>query len=538
MLPRVHIPVRPSSEECLAWSPDGELAIAVGEEVYLLIPQFGSPEPWTHVRITVSSFTSKEWPWQESASFRDMSIGEEQARATVTALAWSPPGLAKHRRSVLAVLTSNLILSLWASHANSTHTDSWERILVVNKALSRGSRPQKRIRSMAWAPTDLQHVDRQTPYSWRKWGIPLIAIADDSNGLYILKVSSPFTGQSFEWRAEVLRHHSVPVSNQSNDRPSLLSLVMNANHYVDRIEFGTWKGDISVMYRTSGIIHYASISICEDHLSRVRPEDFSDRESPIVNFEEVCAGKPNMPSRNTVTPVINAQMTAEKEKYGLDNKLGNHVTLRRWGLASFNEMVAACITLHPAKMVEYIAPFDGIATVLFDDAGEGNGDANSVFPWQSPVQVDVAKVQRAILDTVFDQTLHWSLALSNLDLKIIYAAFCGNLLLSDDKRLERLQAAEDILELIEHQTSINLSAEHRVLLSLKESSQLTDQELMNAIGQMTGPRCRTESSLHATEKALLDFCPFCPEAQSIIPFDNFAEAYCPQGHYFGGCFPL
>lgn len=531
MLPRVHIPVRPSSEECLAWSPDGELAIAAGEEVYLLIPQFGSPEPWTHVRITVSNFTSKEWPWQESASFKDMSIGEEQARATVTALAWSPPGLAKHRRSALAVLTSNLILSLWASNANSTHTDSWERILVVNKALSRGSRPQERIRSMAWVPTDLQHVDRQTPFSWRKWGIPLIAIADDSNGLYILKVSSPFTGQSFEWRAEVLRHHSVLVSNQSTDRPSLLSRVMDANHYIDRIEFGTWKGEISVMYRTSGIIHYASISICEDHRSRVRPEDFPDRESPIVNFEEVRAGETNMPSRNTVTPPIKAQMTAEKENFGSD------VILRRWGLASFNKMVAACITLHPAKMVEYIAPFDGIATILFD-AGEGNGDANSVFPWQSPVQVDVAKVQRAILDTIFDQTLHWPLALSDLDLKIIYAAFCGNFLLSDDKRLERLQAAANILELIEHEASINLSAEHRVLLSLKESSQLTDQELMNAIGQMTKPRRQAESSPRTPEKALLDFCPFCPETQSTIPFDNFAEAYCPQRHSFGGYFPL
>lgn len=390
---------------------------------------------------------------------------------------------------------------------------------------------------MAWAPTDLQHVDGQTPFSWKKWGLPLIAIADDSNGLYILKIISPFTGQSFEWRVEVLHHHSVSVSNQSNDRPSLLSLVMKANHYVDRIEFGIWKGEISVMYRSSGTIHYASISICEDHPSQVRPEVFPDRESPIVNFEEIRAGQINMPSPSTVTPLMKAQMMAEKEKFGLDNNIGSHVILRKWGLASFNKIVAACITLHPAKMVEYIAPFDGIATILFD-AGEEFSDANSVFPWQIPVQVDVAKVERAILDTIFDQTLHWPLALSNLDFKIIYAAICGNLLLSDDKRLERLGAAADILELIERQASINLSAEHRVLLSLKESSQLTDQELTNAIEQMTRPRRQAESSSHAPEKALLDTCPFCPETQSIIPFNNFAEAYCSQRHFFGGCFPL
>ena len=537
MLPRVHIPVRPSSENCLAWSPDGELAIAAGEEVYLLVPQGGSPEPWIHVRITVSNFTAKEWPWQEPASFTDMSIGEEQARATVTALAWSPPGLAKYRRSVLAVLTSNLILSFWASNANPTDVGSWERILVVNNALSPGSRLQERIRSMAWAPTNPQHVDHRTPFSWKKWGIPLIAIADDSNGLYILKVSSPYTGQCFEWRAEVLRRHIVPVSKQSNERPSLLSLVMNRNHYVDRIEFGTWKGNISVMCHTSGIIHHASISVCEDHPPRVRRKDSLDRQSLTVNLEEVRAGATNMPSRSTVTPLIKAQMAAEKEKFGLGNNIGSRVMLRRWGLASFDELVAACITLHPAKMVEYIAPFDGIATIVFD-AGEENGDAKSVFPWQSPVQVDVAKAQRAILDHILDQTLHWPEALSNLDLRIIYTAFCGILLLSDDKRLERLQAAVNILGLIENQASIDLLAERRALMSIKESPQLTDQELKNVIGQMSKTRCQAESRSPAQGKALLDLCPFCPETQNVVPFDNFAEAYCSQGHSFGGLFPL
>ena len=132
MLLPVCIPVQPSSQDCLAWSQDGELAVAAGEEVYLLIPKEGSSETWTQLRITVSYFITQEWPWQVPASFKNMSIGEEQARATVTALAWSPPGLAKHRRSILAVLIlkarkeSSLFTKLFPRDlANSKESALW-----------------------------------------------------------------------------------------------------------------------------------------------------------------------------------------------------------------------------------------------------------------------------------------------------------------------------------------------------------------------------------------------------------------------------
>ena len=538
MLPPVHIPVQPSSQDCLAWSPDGELAVAAGEEVYLLIPQHGDLEPWIHLRITVSSFTFTEWPWQDPASFKDMSIGEEQARATVTALAWSPAGLAIHRRSVLAVLTSNLILSFWAPDANPTDAGSWKRHLVVNKALLPGSLLQQRIRSMAWAPTNPQYVDRYTPFSRKKWGIHLIAIADDNNGLYILKASSPVTGHSSELIVEVLHRHSISVSKSSTDRPSLFNHVMNAHHYIDHIEFGTWKGHIPIIYRTSGIIHCASISVRDDLPSHVRPEDSLVSEPLVVNLDEDHVIDTNILLQSTVTTPIKAQMAVEKEKFGFNNKIGRQVISRRWGLASFSNLVAACVTLHPAKMIEYVAPFDGNATIFFD-AGDENADAKSFFPWQNLVQVDVAKTQRAIIDTLSDKKLHRPLALKNLDLKIVYTAFCGSLLLSVNDRLQQIQAAVDIMDLMEHHASLNLDAEHHALLSIKNSPQITYQELVNIVGQMTKARGQAESNSHTPEKALLDLCPFCPESHNSIPFDNFTEAYCPQGHSFGGfIYPL
>ena len=538
MLPPAQIPVQPSSQDCLAWSSDGELAVAAGEDVYLLIPQNGGPEPWTHVRITVSNFTTEEWPRQEQASFKEMSIGEEQARATVTALAWSPPGLAKHRRSALAVLTSNLILSLWASDSNPTDLDSWKRVVIVNKVLSSESRLQQRIRSIAWAPTNPQHVDRRVAFSRSKWGISLLAIADDNNGLYILKVSSPFAGQPFAWNVEVLRRDNVLVSISSKDRPSLLNLAMNANHFVDRIKFGTWGDNIPIVYRTSGINHFASVSVHKHPPSRERSKGIPGHEYFTVSLDEAHPGDAKTPSQLIVTPFIKARMVAEKEKFGLDNNIGSHVMLRTWGLASFNSQVAACITLHPAKMVESTAaPFEGTATILFD-ASNDSDNAKSVFPWQSPAEVDVAKAQVSILDTILDQNLHRPLALNIFDLRIIYTAFCGSLLLSNHKRNQRLQALVDILKLIEGRAGVNLLAEHRALLSIKNSPQLSDQEIVKIIRQMTEARGQAESSSHTPEKSLLDLCPFCPELQQIIPFDSFAEAYCPQKHHFGRLFPI
>jgi hypothetical protein len=46
MLSPVELSLAPSCEDCLAWSPDGELAIAAGDSVQILVrvPQPGGPD--------------------------------------------------------------------------------------------------------------------------------------------------------------------------------------------------------------------------------------------------------------------------------------------------------------------------------------------------------------------------------------------------------------------------------------------------------------------------------------------------------------
>ena len=535
MLPTAHIPVQPLCQDCLAWSQDGELAVAAGEEVYLLLPQYGSPDPWTHLSITISRFAFDEWLWQEPASFQEMSIGEEQSRATVTALAWSPPGLAKHGRSVLAVLTSNLILSLWASNSDPTDPGSWERVSVVNRILLSGSRLQQRIRSMAWAPTNPQHIDRLTPSSGKKWGIPLLAVADDSSGLYFLKVSSPYNGQSLEWNIEVLHREVVAVSQSPSDRPSLLNLAMNANHFIDRIEFGRWDDSIPVVYRISGSVCRSRLSVHENPLSQDQAADLAGSGPLIVSLVEATSGGASIPRLPIITPPMKNQMAAEKVKYGLKSNIGSDVELRTWGVASLNDLVATCITLHPTKMIDYTSPFEGISTIIFDTNNADN-NAKNMFPWQSSVEVDIANTQKSILDTMVDQIPRRTLNTNSLDLKIAYTAFCGVLLLSDEKclyRLQMLQGAMEILDVIERHVGIDLLLERQALLSVKDTHHLSDQELSKIVRQMTLARNQDESNIGNPEKDLLDVCPFCPESQRAMPFDDFTEAYCQQRHPFG-----
>ena len=535
MLPPAHIPVQPLCQECLAWSQDGELAVAAGEEVYLLLPQYGGPDPWTHLSITISKFTLDEWPRREPASFQEMSIGEEQTRATVTALAWSPPGLAKHGRSVLAVLTSNLILSLWASNSDPTDLGSWERVSVVNKVLLSGSRLQQRIRSMAWAPTNPQHVDRLTPSSGKKWGIPLLAVADDSSGLYFLKVSSPYNGQSLAWNVEVLRREVIAVPQSPSDRPSLLNLAMNANHFIDCIEFGTWDDSIPVVCRISGIVCRSRLSVYEDVISREQDADLAGSGSLILSLVAASSKDASIPRLPTITPLMKNQMATEKVKYGLKSNIGSDVELRTWGVASLNDLVATCITLHPTKMIDYTSPFEGNSTIIFD-TNNADDDAKNMFPWQSSVEVDTADTQKSILDTMVDQIPQRALTTNSLDLKIAYTAFCGVLLLSDEKCLYRpqmLQGAVEILDVIERHVGIDLLLERQALSSVKDNHQLSEQELSKIVRQMTLARGQDESNIGNPEKNLLEVCPFCPESQRAIPFDDFTEAYCQQRHPFG-----
>lgn len=541
MLPIVHIPTGISSQNCLAWSPDGELALAAGEEVYLLLPHHHDSQPWKHVRFYVNRFTIYEWPWPEPASFKDMSLGEEQALVTVSALAWSPCGLAKHRRSVLAVLTSNLLLSLWTSYADPANPESWERVMIVNDFLipenlptpEKQSRASRRIRSMTWAPINPEHAERQTPFSTRKWGVFLMAITDDENGVYVVNFISPFTDASMGWGIQTLLYKRLPPATPPSQRPSLLHLKMSERCFIDQVFFGTWSSGegIQVTY------HQTPGATYRENINLVLGPPLSAIVGPVTEpkdeFQEDGVQQQLMTSyllSPTLSPSNDVQVQEQKEIYGVENRLGSHVLSKIWGFASFQGLSAICITLHPSRSIEYSTATEEFAKVIFNSAHP----KQDKFPWQNLPEVDEFMGRQTILSTILNGTRLKTLDLSSLDFKIIYSALCASMLTERLQQPRNIHLLSSIVQLLESNTGLNLEAEHMMLRSTNSISEDARQHTVDVVKRTTELRGQA-SSMESSTRHLLDYCPICTEAgePKAICFENLTEAYCPQMHPFG-----
>lgn len=168
-----------------------------------------------HVSFRINSYTVEEWPTQELDDLDNFCIGEEQSTSTVVALSWSPIGLAKHKRSALAVLATNQVLSLWASVSDLKAASTWERVLVVNTVLGRPGphitprdeglltsggilRGSTRVRSMSWAPVisnNSAHYKNnfQIPSSEICRPVQYLAVTNDADEVVILSIQSEWT---------------------------------------------------------------------------------------------------------------------------------------------------------------------------------------------------------------------------------------------------------------------------------------------------------------------------------------------------------
>ena len=541
MLPTAHIPTGISTQNCLAWSSDGELALAAGEEVYLLLPHHNESQPWKHVRFHVNRFTIDEWPWPEPASFKDLSIGEEQSLVTVSALAWSPCGLAKHRRSVLAVLTSNLLLSLWTSYADPADPESWTRVMIVNDFLipehvsspQKQSRASQRVRSMAWAPVNAEHAERQTPFSTRKWGVFLMAITDDENGVYLVNFISPFTDASMGWQMQTLLYKRIPPATPPNQRPSVLWLKMSERCFINQVSFGTWSSEeeIKVIY------HQTTGATYEENLNLVLGPPLSANVGPATGptdeFQEDAVQQQLMTndlSPSTLSASIEVQVQEQKRIYGTEHRLGLHVLSRTWGFASFQGLSAICITLHPSQSIEYSTATEEFAKVIFDSARP----KQHKFPWQNSTEADGSMGRQTILSTTLNVTTLKTYDLSSLDLKIIYSAICASMLAEGLQQPRNIQLLSSIVELLEINTGQDFEAENTMLKSINAISDDAQNQIVDVVRRTTELRGRA-SSLHSSTTQLLDYCPICTEVDEpkAICFENLTEAYCPKMHPFG-----
>ncbi|PGH23557.1 hypothetical protein AJ80_02337 [Polytolypa hystricis UAMH7299] len=213
MLESIELNFQPSSFHALAWSDDGDLAIAAGEYVHVLTPKptlptttttSSSPSSDTHwhtTRFKTNLFTNAEWALLLPQPSTHFSLGEEQSTSTVTTISWSAPGLGKYRRCALAVLTSNCLLSIWERVDGYA---KWVRVAIVNHALRNwfaaasgddvvAVQRRQRVRAFAWSPVCRKvgaggDDEEEEEDGDSRWGVNFLAVANNAGDLTLLQV--------------------------------------------------------------------------------------------------------------------------------------------------------------------------------------------------------------------------------------------------------------------------------------------------------------------------------------------------------------
>ncbi|KAH8435157.1 uncharacterized protein LDX57_012786 [Aspergillus melleus] len=294
----VELQLFPSCLNCLSWSEDGELAVAAGDHVQILTPKKATegaepassarqPSAWQIARVRTNVFTDEELPTILGQHRDYFSIGREQSLSNVAGLAWSPPGVGKSRRCVLAVLTSNMVLSLFETVGSQ---GKWIRVALVNQVLSQraqsltqreGERVRKSsITSFAWCPPLKVPAseDKETRGAESKWGIQLLSVVTDENEVILLRPTRTSTGYSIEVLSSVFIEDSHLEYPQVQPG-SVLSTILKKQTKSLSLDCGPWfyrvggKGtqaassataNVAVLYGTTVKLFTLDISLARD----------------------------------------------------------------------------------------------------------------------------------------------------------------------------------------------------------------------------------------------------------------------------------
>lgn len=205
-------------------------------------------------------FSNDELPLKNPAPLSNYSIGEEISPSVPIAISWSPPGLAKHRRCALAVLTSNLVLSIWSAEGMLHEESSWNRRLLINDALTdyfsndvatetpsissnseERLRLRSRVRAFSWAPS----MPPRSETMGTRWSYDpqYLAVSTDDNQVVFLVVESPTSslGLSNAWKAVVSSHISLtPTDVTSPTGSDLFEDIVRQQRFVPHIAWSPW----------------------------------------------------------------------------------------------------------------------------------------------------------------------------------------------------------------------------------------------------------------------------------------------------------
>jgi len=264
----------------VAWSKDNIIAVAGGEQIAILSPRLKDSGPddlhWDDCLIKVNAYTISENPVLDPLSSAHFSVGEELSIRHVLSLQWSSPGFGQNGRCVLAVLTTDHVLSIWECEGRPSVSTCWKRRLIVNHAISKHyertgtarsasgqdahmqfgrKRVQQRIRAFTWSPPLYKDWagDRVTPFLSR--GHHFLAVSTESGDVLLVGVQPPYDVLRPEvatWSAEVI--HNLELGGQTGGAMNADGSSATPESYsrndesvvADYLAWGPWRWDADI----------------------------------------------------------------------------------------------------------------------------------------------------------------------------------------------------------------------------------------------------------------------------------------------------
>ncbi|KAI9780963.1 MAG: putative zinc transporter msc2 [Geoglossum umbratile] len=292
MLQDIKLPFSPRVQDCMSWSADGDIAIAAGDCVQIMSPkpiykalyakranrtiQTHYTDQWELSSFKASDFSEEAQEFGH-AGFDIFSIGEEQSAASVSCISWSPPGIARYRRCILAVLSTTHILSLFESPSSGLLFGGWRRVLVVNTAVKdyfgslqkgddgpRFPRLRRRIRAFGWSFES--RFDRKDDGTTSQF---FLALANEYNEIIFARIC--FDGYhparpGGTWSAQITGHMQVHPADTVGMRFES-SLPTRLSRFVNNLSWSPWyetkngRNEAFVAYSTRGELKVMNVSV-------------------------------------------------------------------------------------------------------------------------------------------------------------------------------------------------------------------------------------------------------------------------------------
>ena len=375
---------RPTCINNLSWSDD-HLAVATDGVIHIITPRDhvrpadADSNYWHIETVSVSRFSEAESPLVQLASLSDLSLREGQSNSSVCSFAWSSVGIGLHKRHVLAVLTTNLLLSLWES---TGVPGSWRRTYILNSLIAadeiQPNRRIQRVRAFAWLPG--LHADEED----RREQQFLITV-DGTDKVCVFHLAKANLTTDNSWHIPpVYTYQLVDTSSEAPKGMPMLRRTLLGSP-ITRIDPGRWQKSTDQPRVRNVVVSFTrgpGGSMCPNLVLSCRP----DKEGwTFDGYTRDRWSPPHGLACSSPSGAIEAALAKPKSKFNAQFKLQGHVRVRHWGNSRSPDgrVEATCVTFHPSDIVDDNT-FPDFCTIVFAQTAGTRTEISNESPKVNP----------------------------------------------------------------------------------------------------------------------------------------------------------